>query len=108
MLEEGLYKAEFGTVIGRGIAVVSMRDGRIEGGDSGYLYAGTYVLSGAELSADLVVQHHTSGMHSLFGPLKEFDLALRGSVTRRQAHLTGTSKAAPDVTISVDLTKIAQ
>lgn len=106
MLEDGLYKVEFGTPLGRGVAVVVLREGRVEGGDAGYTYAGAFAINGEDLSSELRVKQHTAGMSNIFGPLVEFDLSLRGPANATSATVEGSSRAVPGVSIKIHLTKL--
>ncbi len=81
MTEHGLWSMEFldrrGEVVSGGIAV--LENGKLLGGDSAYYYAGTYSLaSDRKVRARLSIKHFAGAGHSIFGPMKAFEVEAEG------------------------------
>jgi hypothetical protein len=87
MAIEGLWTVRFGAVVGEKVqkesgAVVTLRDGRIVGGDTWMFYRGTYTINERliEIRVDSAV-HFTVGGESMFGgPLAPHTLVGRGEI----------------------------
>jgi hypothetical protein len=106
---DGLWTAvfSFGAVSSGGI--VLLREGRVFGGDSYYLYLGTYTADTAGgFNASLRVSAYISGAVTIFGvPLREFELHLQGSVKGEQAQATGSVVGYPAASLRIGLTRRA-
>ena len=72
-MKQGLYRIHFHTAGGAsqamGAGVVSLRDGRVSGGDSNFYYTGAYHLDGTKVTVHATVLRHTNepGSRSIFG-----------------------------------------
>ena len=62
---EGFYTVQFKGVQGLGAGVVTLVAGRLFGGDSGYLYTGTYTDTGNTLKAQVHVKQFVPGSSSV-------------------------------------------
>jgi hypothetical protein len=86
---EGFWTVQFTGVQGWGTGVVTFVNGQVFGGDSGYMYIGTYTLQGNTVNAKVHVKPHLMGAANVMGRT-EFDLQLSGTVNGNKANLTGT------------------
>jgi len=77
-----------------GAGVVTFVNGRVFGGDSGYMYVGTYTRQGNTVTANVHVKPHVPGSLNVMGR-SEFDLQLSGMVNGDAANLTGTIPGTP-------------
>lgn len=78
---EGLWTMQY--LSGRGTlgtAVVVFSDGRVYGGDANYYLAGEYSLTGDEVLAVVDMVNYSSRFQSIFGPVDECVLRMRGSL----------------------------
>jgi hypothetical protein len=66
-----------------------LANGQVFGGDSGYMYIGTYTQQGNTMKAKVHVKQHTAGMQNVMGQ-KEFDLELDGTLNGNVISVTGT------------------
>ena len=107
MLESALWLVKFTSEIGGyGSGVISFRNGHVYGGDSFYYYFGGYSLNeGNTVTATVNVKQHTSGL-SIFGPINQFTLDLKGSIQQTNAILIGFIKEKPDMKITAILQKL--
>ena len=82
MMKPGIYHVKFSpvasTMFGEGLAV--FRDGKVNGGDPGYLYQGSYEIDDTRITAKLHVKRWNPAWASVFGNLTEYDLALKGQM----------------------------
>ena len=76
----GIYHVRFAPVssssFGEGLAV--FKDGKVNGGDMGYLYRGTYEIVDSKVTAKLKIKRWNPAITSIFGSFSEFDLDLTG------------------------------
>lgn len=107
-MQNGLYRVQFGTPLGTGAGVVTLRDGQIRGGDSMMYYVGTYSESGGTMTAQVASKTHTRGpgMESVFG-IDPVTITMQGTASDTSAQLNGTAKEAPGVGFQVTLNKLA-
>ncbi len=97
---EALWSVEFGSnlnTIGAGIAV--FETGRVLGGDSAFMYVGSYEVKNGTVTANLeITKYSTTGnMQSIFGPLSKFHLEVSGKVDEKKMTLTGHVKENPSL-----------
>lgn len=107
-MKNGLYCVSFQTPLGSGAGVVVLRDGKVQGGDSGLYYDGTYAVDGDKFSADLRTDRHdrNTGMVSVFGT-DRVTIRLEGTWAGDQATVKGSSPQAPGVSFSATLRRLA-
>jgi hypothetical protein len=81
--------------VGNGVVVFD--EGKILGGDSNYYYTGIYSHGSSSITARLRVQHYAGPLNNVFGPLRQVELALDGSVgadlIMAQGYVVGQSSA---------------
>jgi hypothetical protein len=81
-MKPGIYHVKFSAVtstnFGEGLAVFS--NGTVNGGDPGYIYRGSYVISESAITANLRITRWNPAIPSIFGSFPEFDLKLTGHI----------------------------
>jgi len=88
---EGFWLVEFTGLLGLGRGVVTLINGKIFGGDSGFLYTGSYRQKSETLTADVHVISFAPGAHSVMGQehSQQFDLFLTGRMAEKVIVATG-------------------
>ncbi len=86
---EGFWTVQFTGVQGWGAGVITLIGGRVFGGDSGFLYTGTYAQQGNALTARVHIKQYNSGVPNVMGR-NEFDLELNGTLQGNTLAGTGT------------------
>jgi T3SS negative regulator,GrlR len=81
-------------VEGWGAGVVTLANGKVFGGDSGYLYSGTYTQSANTMNARVHVKQYVAGIQNVMGR-SEFDLQLDGITNAGRMAVTGTIPGTP-------------
>lgn len=105
---EALWSVDFLANTQRpGAGVVVLESSRAFGGDSNYIYIGSYKLVHEILKAEVKVTHYSGPMNSVFGARKEFTLKLEGKIAERTFDLRGHIVDQPELEIIVRLTKRA-
>jgi hypothetical protein len=89
-MKNGLYKATFGTPLGTGTGIVTLRDGQISGGDADIFYWGEYTADGQSISCQLNTAKHSSnpGVASVFG-VDNVSVHLSGNINGDLINLSG-------------------
>lgn len=78
-MKDGIYHVRFSSNMqnmGEGIAV--FKGDSVNGGDSGYTYAGQKRGDDQGFTATLTIKRWNSGAQSVFGPINEFQLQFQG------------------------------
>ncbi len=104
-MKDGLYQVTFNTRMGGGAGVVTLRDGKIGGGDSAIWYAGTFTETKNKFTAEVLTGRHSTGLPSVFG-VDKLQINLTGTTDGDTAKLSGTSPQAPGVQLDGTLTRI--
>jgi 2-keto-4-pentenoate hydratase/2-oxohepta-3-ene-1,7-dioic acid hydratase in catechol pathway len=91
---EGFWTVAFKGIQGFGAGVATLIGGKVFGGDSGYLYTGTYTQQGNTLNARIHVKQYVQGVPNVMGRT-EFDLILTGTLSGNTITATGTIPGAP-------------
>ena len=86
---EGFWTVQFTGVQGWGAGVITLIGGRLFGGDSGFLYTGTYTQQGNALTARVHVKQFVTGAANVMGR-NEFDLELTGTLQGNTLAATGS------------------
>ncbi len=79
---DGLYFVKFAAAtkdFGEGL--VAIKDGRINGGDRGYVYQGFAASADRQISGDLTIRRWNKSVASVFGSIDLFRLDLSGEQT---------------------------
>jgi len=100
---EGFWTVQFQGVQGMGAGVITLIGGQLFGGDSSFLYRGTYTQQGENLTAQVQVKRYAPGMPSVMGQ-EQFGLQLTGTVQGNTGKLTGSVPGAP-LKFSASITK---
>jgi hypothetical protein len=91
---EGFWTVQFSGVQGWGAGVLTLIGGQVFGGDTSFLYTGTYRQSGTSMTGHVHVKRHAVGLPNIMGR-DEFDLDLNGtingSIVTLAAKIPGTS-----------------
>ena len=105
-MQNGLYKVEFQTPLGQGAGVVMLLDGKLQGGDSGIYYSGTFTASAPKMTAEVTTgRHSTNAPQSVFGT-DVVHISLTGSFTGDTGTFDGTAKEAPGLTFKARLERL--
>ncbi len=91
---EGFWTVKFEGVQGFGSGVITLIGGQLFGGDSSFLYRGTYLQQGDNLSAQVQVKRYAPGMASVMGQ-EQFSLQLTGPVQGNSTKLAGSIPGTP-------------
>lgn len=102
-MRDGKYAAWFRTPRAQGTGIVHLAEGRISGGDSFFIYGGSYQFDDdRRFTAVLTTRRHAEGPPTVFG-LDEVEVCLSGVCNGATASCSGTAREAPDVTFEVTL-----
>jgi type III secretion system (T3SS) negative regulator GrlR len=102
----GIYAVKFSAVgsynFGEGLAV--FKDGKVNGGDLGYFYRGSYEISDSRITARLKAKRYNPAIPSIFGSFPEFDLDLAGHIPSDGSlfHIEGNVVQNPQLRIVID------
>lgn len=100
---EGFWSVQFQGVQGMGAGVITLVGGQLFGGDSGFLYTGTYTVQGNTLQAKVNVKQFAGSNTSVMG-LNQFSLDLSGTIQGDRGTMTGTATGTP-LRFTAQLTK---
>jgi hypothetical protein len=91
---EGFWTVQFSGVQGWGAGVLTLIGGQVFGGDTSFLYTGTYSAMGTSMTGRVHVKRHAVGLPNVMGR-DEFDLelngTLKGNIVTLAAKIPGTS-----------------
>ncbi len=65
---EGFWTVQFTGIQGWGAGVVTLVNGQVLGGDSGFMYIGPYTEKGNTMNAKIHVKQHVAGVWNVDGP----------------------------------------
>jgi T3SS negative regulator,GrlR len=91
---EGFWTVQFTGVQGWGAGVVTLIHGRVFGGDSAFLYTGTYTADSNNLNAKIQVRRFAQGMGNVMGR-DQFELELTGTLKGNTITATGSIPGTP-------------
>ena len=78
---DGIYHVQFSSpqtnMLGDGLVV--LKDSYVNGGDDGFIYLGSFGISGGVVSGKLFIKRWNPTTVSIFGDREEFELELSGS-----------------------------
>jgi hypothetical protein len=104
---EGFWIVQFEGVQGGGGGVVLLSKNKVLGGDSGYIYTGSYDLSGNALKAKVKVEQFLSGIPNVLGVVGNFELELTGIVNDNLIKGNASLATRPGLGLAVKLTRRA-
>lgn len=99
---DGLWSVEFQSnsqTFGAGVVVIN--NGRIQGGDSAFMYNGTLREESAVIHGDLEVSKHCFSAISIFGPTDHFHLKITGASDPQNLILEGYMVENPQQKINI-------
>ncbi len=102
---EGLWIVQFHGPTGYGGGVVVLTNGKAYGGDSGFVYVGSYEMKGESFTANVAVKNFDANIPNVIGITGDFDLLIEGNVKGDTISGTGALAKAPNAKISVRLTR---
>jgi hypothetical protein len=102
---EGFWIVQFEGVQGNGGGVVFFIKGKIFGGDSGFVYTGTYQTDEKTISARVKVRNFLPEVLSVFGIPGDYDLIVTGTVAGKVIHGKAALANQEAMGIVVKLTK---
>jgi hypothetical protein len=107
VITPGKYSVWFKTPIGEGAGVVEFSaDGKLDGGDSTFAYAGLWTQTGEHFKASLSARRVAPGPPGVFG-LDEIDIVVSGRSTGGASmSCTGFAKQSPGIRLEVELVPI--
>ncbi len=91
---EGFWLVQFQGVQGFGGGAVTLVHSKVFGGDSGFVYTGTYTAQDGNLSAKIHVKRSFPGAQSVMGR-DQFDLELKGTLQGDVITAKGTIPGTP-------------
>jgi hypothetical protein len=91
-----------------GYGVVILETGRMFGGDSSFVYVGSYKMENDILKVKVKCTNDRELLPSIFGNIKEFNLLLEGKPERAGFILQGHMIEKPQMKIGVKLTRRAE
>lgn len=86
-----------------GFGIVVLETERVMGGDSSYMYVGSYKVEHGVVKAKIRVTKYAPGNASVFGDLHEFNLTLEGTPDQNSWELSGVMDEAPENKIAIRL-----
>ena len=86
---DGFWTVQFQGVQGWGSGVLTLIGGQLFGGDTSFLYTGSYTLNGNQLQARVHVSRFAQGLPNVMGR-EQFDLEISGQVQGNSANVVGT------------------
>jgi hypothetical protein len=103
---EGLWTVDFISNLGeQGAGVIVFKGNQILGGDSAYLYSGSYTSGGNDVKGKIVVKHYAGIPYSIFGNLKEFEVIVSGKIQQPLMEVSGHLVGNPNMKITARCTK---
>jgi T3SS negative regulator,GrlR len=105
---EGFWIVQYEGVQGNGGGVVFFTKGRIYGGDSGFVYTGTYQTDEKTIAGRVSVRNFLPEVASVFGIPGDYELNLKGTVVGQQIHGSASLVNQQAMGIVVKLTKIGE
>ena len=102
-MKDGIYHVKFASTMGAaGEGLVVVKDGSVNGGDAGYLYQGALNSDPTgQVHGQLQVQRWNAGHVSVFGPLSNFALDLRGQAANDGFTVSGGVPGHPNMKITI-------
>jgi len=105
---EAMYGVEFVSQEMSGYGVAVLETGRILGGDTSFVYIGSYEVTNGIVSAQVKCTNDRDVLPSVFGDIKEFNLDLQGTLNDKEFILQGHMVENPNLSIGIKLTRRAE
>jgi len=108
-MTEAMYGIEFSSNEGNsGYGVLVLETDRVFGGDSSFVYIGSYHVDNGILSAEVKCTNDRKESDSIFAGMDEFTIRVKGIPNDEEFVLKGHVVEAPAKTIEVKLTRRAE
>lgn len=91
-----------------GYSVAVFETGRVLGGDSSFVWVGSYHVEGGLLRVEIKCTNDRKIIESVFGDVDEFNLNLEGKPARHEFVLEGYALEYPSKRIAVRFTRRAE
>jgi len=103
-MQDGIYHVNFSSSTGDfGEGLVVVKDGSVNGGDTGFLYRGQLSSNGGDLCGKFNVMLWNPGHKSVFGPIDNFNLNLTGQTGQNNSFsISGAIDSHPHFTININ------
>lgn len=110
-MKTGIFHVKFSSPQdnwGEGLAVFD--HGKVNGGDHGYLYLGSYKMSDNKIEAALKVVRWNQSIEAIFGNIPEFDLKVIGTYSdgNDSFEVSGLVVQQPQMKITISGTKLSE
>jgi hypothetical protein len=105
---EAMYGVEFVSNEMGGYGVAVLETNRILGGDSSFVYVGSYEVTNGIVTAQVKCTNDRNLLPSVVGDLKEFNLSLQGTLNENEFILRGHMLEDPSKSIDIKLTRRAE
>ena len=105
---EGFWIVQFEGVQGNGGGVVFFLKGRIFGGDSGFVYTGTYKTDEKTMTVRVRVRNFLPEVQSVFGVPGDYELNVSGNVAGKTIEGKAALVDQGPMGIVVKLTKVGE
>jgi len=102
---EGLWIVQYEGMQGNGGGVAVFVNGKVLGGDTGYIYEGTYTVQGDVVSAKIHVSNFLPNIPNVLGLKGDFDLQIQAPVKGSTIQGAMSLVGRPGLGIAVRLTK---
>jgi hypothetical protein len=102
---DGFWIVQFEGIQGNGGGVVVLTKGQVFGGDSAYVYMGSYQTQEASMRARVTVRAFLPGVPNVLGAVGDFDLSISGNVEGNVIKGKASLINQPGAGIVVRLTK---
>jgi T3SS negative regulator,GrlR len=103
----GIYRVIFQGPAGQGKGILFAKNGVLIGGDTAFVYDGTFQISGSQFTAKLHVVQDATSLQSVFGLLSDFHLDILGQVPSDQVFSSeGAVIGQPALRITAQGTKM--
>jgi hypothetical protein len=110
-MKPGIYHVRFATTFqhdqGDGLVIVSNQQ-TMNGGDIGYIYRGSFTVSGTKLTARLNIKRWNQYAVSIFGNIAAFDLDIEGHLSSDLTSFSGEGAVVqnPKMRLSLNAQRI--
>jgi hypothetical protein len=108
-MKNGVYRVLFRGPVAEGRGILVGKDGALWGGDSGFVYNGSYGEEGPNNGkANLQIRRDDQNMVSVFGDLQDFRLDFTFAITPSGFTASGAISGHPNLRISAEATRLAE
>ena len=105
---EGFWIVQYEGLQGNGGGVVLFMKGKVLGGDTGYIYMGSYQTQGQSMKARVQVRNFLPDVPNVTGVVGDFELNIEGKVEGNVITGVGSVANAQAAGIALRLTKRAE